>query len=172
MGDPAKTPARRVGGPASGMPARGYSWPPFERGNTAARTHSFYATKFQPVEREEIASTAALLREVLPLYSPSFEPTIQLLAARLWRIRRAYEFIESRPEDEVPRALLVNLGTLENTVSRDFEALGLSPRSAAALGIDLARLARASDEPFDWNALSRDERETLSSLLEKGKTNA
>jgi hypothetical protein len=27
------------GGPASGLPARGYSWPPFEKGNTAALVH-------------------------------------------------------------------------------------------------------------------------------------
>jgi hypothetical protein len=65
--------------------------------------------------------------------------------------------------------------TIENTVSRDFEALGLSPRSAAALGIDLQRLARASDddgEPFCWNALTKTERAELSRLLAKGRADA
>ena len=163
-------PAKRAGK----GPARGYSWPPFENGNTAARRHAFYAEKFQPLEREEIAETAELLRDVLPLYSSAFEPLVQLLAARLWRIKRAYAYIDEHPEEDVPRSLLVNLGTLENTVSRDLEALGLSPRSAAALGIDLQRLARASDsdEAVDWNALSKDERATLSRLLAKGGANA
>jgi hypothetical protein len=91
---------------------------------------------------------------------------VQLLAARLWRVKRAYEYIDEHTEEDVPRSLLVNLGTLENTVSRDFEALGLSPRSAAALGVDLQRLARASDddESFNWNGLTKTERAELSRL--------
>ena len=168
----AKTPAKRGGDWNGNQPA--WSRPPFENGNTTARRHAFYAKKFQPLERVEIAETAELLRDVLPLYSSAFETAIQLLAARLWRIRRAYAYIAEHAEEDVPRSLLVNLGTLENTVSRDLEALGLSSRSAAALGIDLQRLARASDsdEAFNWNALSKDERATLSRLLAKGGANA
>jgi hypothetical protein len=167
----AKTPATRGNGAGKG-PARGYSWPPFENGNAAARRHAFYAEKFQPLEREEIAETAYLLRSLLPLYSTAFEPLVQLLAARLWRVKRAYTFIDEHAEEDVPRSLLVNLGCLENTVSRDFEALGPSPRSAAALGIDLQRLARASEddgEQFNWNGLTKTERAELSRLLAKGR---
>ena len=168
-------PAKRTGNGVGKGPARGYSWPPFENGNTAARRHAFYAERFQPLEREEIATTAELLRSVLPLYSTAFEPAVQLLAARLWRIKRAYEYIGEHAEEDVPRSLLVNLGTLENSVSRDFEAIGLSPHSAAALGIDLQRLARASDddgEPFNWNGLTKTERAELSRLLAKGWVDA
>jgi hypothetical protein len=65
------TPAKRTGN----GPARGYSWPPFENGNRAAVKHSFYAKRFQPLEREEIAETAELLRSLLPVYSTAFEPS-------------------------------------------------------------------------------------------------
>jgi len=134
-----------------------------------------YATKFQPAEAEEISETADLLRSLLPTYAPAFEPYLQILSARLWRLKRGYRFIEERAEDDVPPAVLKNLGGLENTVNRDFEALGLSPRSASELGINLARLARASEDddpgPFDWGALNRKERETLEKLLAKGRAN-
>jgi hypothetical protein len=169
-----KSPAVRGGNGVGKGPARGYSWPPFEQGNGVARRHAFYAEKFQPSERAEVGELAELLRSVLPLYSPSFEPHLQALAGRLWRVRRAYKFIEEHAEEEIPRSLLVNLGTLENTVSRDFEALGLSARAAAGLGIDLQRLARAAGEEdsFNWNLLSREERAELSRLLEKMRAEA
>ena len=60
---------------------------------------------------------------------------------------------------------------LERSLQRDLSDLGVNPRSAAALGVDLARLAAASgvdEQAFDWNALSLKERRTLSALLAKG----
>jgi hypothetical protein len=107
----------------------------------------------------------------MPVYATSFEPYLQVLSARLWRLKRGYRFLEQHAEDDVPAAVLKNLGVLENTISRDFEALGLSPRSAAELGINLQRLARESEDEgpdFDWNSLSRTERSTLERLLAKG----
>jgi hypothetical protein len=63
------------------------------------------------------------------------------------------------------------LNVLERSLQRDLADLGLSPRAAAELGVNLARLAAANDgddEHFDWNALSASERRTLSALLAKG----
>jgi hypothetical protein len=137
-----------------------------------ARTHSVYATKFSPVEAAEVEETAALLRELVLIYSPAFEPALQLLGARLWRLKRGYEFLEEHGEEAVPPSLLTAMGALENTISRDFEALGLSPRAAAKLGIDLRRLARAGGADFDLNLLTREERAELSRLLAKGEGDA
>ena len=163
-------PAKRNG--AGKGPARGYSWPPFENGNRAAVKHGVYLEKFNEVERAEIEELADALRAaVTPLfYSSAFEPTIRMTAARIWRWRRAYAYLAEHGED-ASRALLKDLNVLERSLQRDLSELGVNPRSAAALGVDLARLAAASagDEPeFDWSALSLDERRTLSALLAKG----
>ena len=172
MADPDKNPERQNGNGGKG-PARGYSWPPFEAGHQLSRKHGFYATKFSPVEQEEADQTADLLRSLLPTYATAFEPAIQILSARLWRLKRGYRFLEQRAEDDVPAAVLKNLGVLENPISRDFEALGLSPRSAAELGINLQRLMREAEDEgpdFNWNNLSRTERRQLERLLAKGRS--
>jgi len=171
MADPGKN-LKRQNGSAGKGPARNYAWPPFEAGNQVGRRHAFYATKFSPVEQEEAYQTAHLLRSLLPTYATAFEPLIQLLAARLWRLKRGYAFLEQHAEDDVPAAVLKNLGVLENTISRDFEALGLSPRSAAELGINLQRLVREAEDEgpdFDWNVLEQKERRELERLLAKGR---
>ncbi len=36
--------ARRGGGAGEGGPARGYSWPPFEQGNTVSTRHGAYGS--------------------------------------------------------------------------------------------------------------------------------
>lgn len=151
--------------------ARGYSWPPFENGNRAAEKHGVYLKKFEPEERQEIEEIAESLREAVPLYSPSFEPTLRMCAARIWRWRRAYRYLSERGED-ASRGLLRDLNTLERSLQRDFDSLGVSPRAAAELGVSLTRLAAASDDeapPFDWSALERDERIELERLLAKGR---
>jgi hypothetical protein len=164
------TPAKRGANGAGKGPARGYSWPPFEQGNRAAVKHGIYLEKFNDAERAEIDEIAESLRAAVPLYSPSFEPTIRMTAARIWRWRRAYAYLAERGED-ASRGLLKNLDVLERSLQRDFSDLGVSPRAAAELGVNLARLAAANDcddERFDWNALSASERRTLSALLAKG----
>jgi hypothetical protein len=167
----AKPPATRGAGASKG-PARGYSWPPFENGNRAAVKHGVYLEKFNDDERAEMEEIADALRDaVAPLfYSVAFEPTIRMTAARVWRWRRAYLYLAEHGED-ASRALLRDLNVLERSLQRDLSDLGVNPRSAAALGVDLARLAAATgsdDERFDWNALNLNERRTLSALLAKG----
>jgi hypothetical protein len=93
-----------------------------------------------------------------------------MTAARIWRWRRAYAYLAEHGED-ASHALLRDLNVLERSLQRDLADLGLSPRAAAELGVNLARLAAANDgddEHFDWNALSASERRTLSALLAKG----
>jgi hypothetical protein len=165
------TPAKQGNGPGHGGPARGYSWPPFEKGNTVSLRHGMYAKRFQPLDEEEIAETADLLREILPTYASAFEPALQLLAARLWRLRRAYEFLAATPESELPRNFGEKLNSLELLINRTLAALGLTPVSAAELGVNLTRLAGVGEHGpnFDWNSLAKPERRELERLLAKGR---
>jgi hypothetical protein len=130
-----------------------------------------YAQKFSPSDEEGIAETADLLREIVPTYAPAFEVAIQLLSARLWRLRRAYAFVAATPEGELPRNFGEKLNSLELLINRTLNMLGLSPTSAAELGVNLARLAAGGDHgpSFDWNALEQREREQLERLLAKGR---
>jgi hypothetical protein len=164
----ANTPAKRNVGKG---PARGYSWAPFENGNRAALKHAVYLSKFNDDERAEVEEIADALRDALPVYSPSFEPTLRMCAARIWRWRRAYRYPSERGED-ASRGLLRDLNTLERSLQRDFDSLGVSPRAAAELGVSLTKLAAVSEDdapPFDWNALEQRERRTLERLLAKGR---
>jgi len=169
--EPAVRQSKRGGGDWNGSrPA--WSRQPFENGNRAAVKHGVYLEKFNDAERAEIDEIADSLRAaVAPLfYSAAFEPTIRMTAARIWRWRRAYAYLAEHGED-ASRALLRDLNVLERSLQRDLSDLGVNPRSAAALGVDLARLAAASgvdEQAFDWNALSLKERRTLSALLAKG----
>src|SRR5204862_4387897 len=116
-----------------------YSRPPFEKGNSARLVHGMYAQKFSPSDEAGIAETADLLREIVPTYASAFEVAIQLLAARLWRLRRAYEFVAATPEGELPRNFGEKLNSLELLINRTLNMLGLSPTSAAELGVNLSR---------------------------------
>jgi hypothetical protein len=167
----AKTPAKRNVGKG---PARGYSWPPFENGNRAALKHAVYLSKFNDHERAEVEEIADALRDALPVYSPSFEPTLRVCAARIWRWRRAYGYLSERGED-ASSGLLRDLNTLERSLQRDFDCLGVSPRAAAELGVSLTKLAAVSKDeepPFNWNALNRTERAELDRLIKKGRGDA
>jgi len=162
-------PARGNG--AGRGPARGYSWEPFKPGNQVALRHGMFAEKFSPLDSEEIAATADLLREILPTYAVAFEPALQLLAARLWRLKRAYAFVQETPEGELPRNFGEKLNSLELLVNRTLSALGLTPVAASELGVNLKRLADAGEHgpAFDWNSLEQPERRELERLLAKGR---
>jgi hypothetical protein len=136
--------------------------------------HGMYVTKFQPLEEAEIAETADLLREILPTYASAFEPAIQLLAARLWRLRRAYAFVAANSEGELARDFSEKLNSLELLVNRTLKELGLTPVSASELGVNLRRLADAGEHgpSFDWNSLEQQERRELERLLAKGRRGA
>jgi hypothetical protein len=58
---------------------------PFERGNSVARRHGFYATVSAPVENEEITELADAVRELSPLDAEALEPLIASAASSLFR---------------------------------------------------------------------------------------
>jgi hypothetical protein len=130
-----------------------------------------YARQFSPLDLEEIEATADRLRGICPTYASAFEPMLQLLSARLWRLRRAYEFVAATPEGELPRNFSERLNSLELLINRTLAALGLTPVSASELGVNLARLAGVGEHgpAFDWNSLEQPERRELERLLAKGR---
>jgi hypothetical protein len=120
---------------------------------------------------KEIAETAELLRSLLPIYASAFEPLLQITAARLWRLRAAYAYVDRTPVDERSKSFEEGMGSLENLVARSLAALGMTPVAAAELGVNLAKLAAGEGAipPFDWNALEAEERQQLERLIAKGR---
>lgn len=166
-------PAKRSGnGVGRGGAARNYSWPPFAPGHTLSRRHGLHSHFLMVEGKDEIAETAALLRALLPTYATAFEPMLQIAAARLWRLRAAYEFVDRTSEEERTKSFSESMNALENLVNRSLAALGLTPVSASELGVNLAKLAAASAEaevPFQWGNLDATERRTLERLIAKGR---
>jgi hypothetical protein len=143
-------PAERVGGPA-----RGYSWPPLEPGHTLSIRHGFYASPMlREADRVEVAEICDSLRELVPCYSPAFEPALEQLACRLWRQRRAYADLSEHGlvRDGKPAPVLRDLAHLENRIARDLAELGMTPRSAAALGVDVVTAKRELSLIEYWRA--------------------
>jgi hypothetical protein len=165
-------PARRGNGAGRGGPARNYSWAPFAEGHTVSLKHGLFSEKLRPGDAAEVEELAAMLRGLVPLYAGSFDVAVELLAARLWRLRRAYAFVAETTEGDLPRNFSEKLASLELLINRSLRELGLTPASAAELGVNLSRLSAASEEggpAFNWAALEEREREQLSRLLRKGR---
>jgi hypothetical protein len=118
-------------------------WQP---GNFLAASHGFYIDPTLRAEhREELEEIAATVWELLPVKRSEFGLTVGALSLKLWRQRRAYRDLSEHGlirEGGKPAPLLVELAKVENAIHRDLVELGLTPRSAAALGVDLVRGGR------------------------------
>jgi hypothetical protein len=142
--------------PPSGLPARRYSWPPFEAANTAAVKHSAYVSPMlRPEHRAEVEEIASDVWSLLPegLQLERYTLGIEGLACRIWQARRAYADLSEagvvRGADRQPAPILRYLGTLERAIQRDLEAFGLTTKAAAELGLDLIRAADVLGEYLD-----------------------
>jgi phage terminase small subunit len=132
---------------ASGLPARGYSWPPFEPRNQLARTHGVWAA--------DVAEEA--LTVVRWLYQPDDverHPAMALMGAEVWvRWRRALADVRKRGlvlADGSPNPLLPVIDRCERKLLDLSARFGLDPRSEA----ELARgRADAQHSAFDMEAL-------------------
>jgi hypothetical protein len=147
----------------------------FEPGNRAAERHSFYATKLTSAESEEIAEIADVLRELSPVSSDALEPLLSVVAAQLWRQRKAYADLARNGvvrRNGRPAAILKDLSTLENALMRGLAALALEPQAAANLGLTMKRTEALDRADFDPGRLTIKEREQLEKLLTKAETDA
>jgi hypothetical protein len=98
----------------------------------------------RPDDRDEVAAIAASIRPLVPCYRPEFEPAIEQLSCRVWRQRRAYRDLSEHGvvRNGEPAPILAELSKVERAISRDLDSLGMTPRAAAALGLDLAATER------------------------------
>lgn len=129
-------------GAGHGGAARGYKWADAEPGNLLAEKSGFWIDPLLREEhRVELEEIGVQVWALLPFRRAEFAPAVGQLALRLWRQRRAYRDISENGlvRDGQPAPLLTELAKVENAIQRDLVDLGLTPRSAAALGLDLAR---------------------------------
>lgn len=127
------------GGPASGLPARGYSWPPFEQGNDVAVRHGAYATVKLGARVDELA---AELRELVPGYRAADEPMLRIACVALARLEASMVALEDAKPGELERLQADARGWL-NSLRRILNDLGMSPSARARLGVDVAVAQRA-----------------------------
>lgn len=133
--------------PASGVPARRYSWPPFETGNEVSKRHGFFASPtLREEDRAELEDIERLLWSVIPAATERDGPTIAACAELVWRLRRGYADLHEHGllRDGTPAAVLRHIETAERTFLRFAVQLGLTPRSRAELGLDLVQAKGAA----------------------------
>jgi hypothetical protein len=141
-------PKRRPGGRARpGEPkrgtSRGYSWPPFAEGNQLQAVHSGYALASLGPRVDEIA---AGLYHALPgaVRHGRFGVAVELAAVALARLETALAALAALgPDDERAERLDRECARWWRASLGSLGALGLTPSSAASLGVDLAELRRA-----------------------------
>jgi hypothetical protein len=148
---------RGVGGDGRGGgtgPARGYSWPPFEAGNSAALTHGAYSEP-RVAERAQEILTAVLEDAEMPdlLRSRAFRPTLADWARAEAMASLVFDWLCGLPVEQMAsprlagtkapldlwRALSAHAGRLR-------ARLGMDPVSYARLAKDLGLAQAASDE--------------------------
>jgi hypothetical protein len=142
----------------AGQPARGYSWPPFQRNNQASLRHgAFSKRRFEPLARELIEGVLAehprLRRhpEALASWADS--------EARAWLIRDYLTehgmFGRGGASTEGALKWLI---AFDKRAEAGRKALGLDPRSELEL---VREAAEAEGAAFDLDALRRRGRKAL-----------
>jgi hypothetical protein len=144
----------------------------FQPAHALSRKHGAYAVVALRGRADELASE---LRELVPLASLSDSPTIDVLALLLAQLERAGVVLASAQQREHERLTQGGAATAEdrdelkrlaadlrgwtNTALRYLEALGLSPRSRLALGLDVLRTEDGLRSLADEGRRIRAERE-------------
>lgn len=134
--------------PASGVPARGYTWEPFQPGHTLSLKHGAYSERLIAPRALEIAQGMQEAGE-LPDYlaQPRYRGAVMDLATALARRERLEMWLAEHSTPGTPmelaengevRAAAVLLERVEKAIERHRDRLGLSPLAAARLGKDVA----------------------------------
>jgi len=142
-----------------GRPARGYSWPPFEKGNpigaetrfaegnTEQMTHGAWSERsWRPVADQ----LAAELPAVAPWATdPSAAAAVAAWARAEARLRLVAAWLDEHgdlDENGTPRAATNLMAQLETTAAKARDSLGLTPMSLATLLGKLAAVATAGGD--------------------------
>jgi hypothetical protein len=154
---------------ASGTPARGYSWPPFEKGNDigpraepgnqlALRHGAYSPRKVDPLAEQLVHGILELVEESPErlgyLAAPEFRPALWSWARTEARVQLLHEFLLDEggdlDADGITRPAAELLVRLEKAAESLRTRLGMDPLSRARLGrdtaagsLDLARLMAA-----------------------------
>jgi AcrR family transcriptional regulator len=134
--------------PASGIPARRYSWEPFQPGHTLTLKHGAYSDRLVEPRALEIAHAMADAEE-LPDYlaQPRYRGAVLDLARSLAQRERLEAWLAEHATPGTPLELAENgdvrgaavlLERVERAIERHRDRLGLSPLAAARLGKDVA----------------------------------
>jgi hypothetical protein len=147
---------------------------PFQPGHTISLKHGLFSEQLREGDAEEIAAIRDQVGSLLPTPAAAFQPAVEILAERIWRLRRALAYLSTIEEDAVPRNFGERLSALESRIDRSLRDLGLTPTAAAELGVNLARLAAIGEDGpgFNWSALTREEQAQLDALIAKGRRSA
>jgi len=143
-------------------------------GNRRAQKHGAFVLRFTPSEQAEIAELEDQIRELVPVQSPTIEPAVSVLATQVWRYRSLVGYVAehglhvARSDRERLRPAVVHSLELEKAILGTMRQLGMTPRAAAELNLSLVKLERARE--FDWNRLTKRERETYDALVEKASS--
>ncbi len=151
---------------STGLPARGYSWPPFEKGNTAALTAGHNSPrKVQPIAdalTDEITSAAPWCA------SPAFRGAVGSWA---WSeaqatLLRAYVEEHGMIDDEgEERPAVRTLDRVEGRLAKLRDQLGLSPAALGKLMQSAASVAATTGDQASVDALRAEGSRILASRL-------
>ncbi|MFW0796564.1 P27 family phage terminase small subunit [Gordonia sp. CPCC 205515] len=146
---------RPSAGPASGIPARGYSWEPFKANNTAAVKHGAYSERVVVPMAAEIANDLMAKHERLrnPLFRESLQ-TYSRVAAQVETLERHVAEHGLLNDDGNPTGAAGFLLKVTKQLSNLANELGLTPLANARLGKDTA--ATQFDLARAWAAQSGD----------------
>lgn len=139
-----------MSGPASGVPARRYSWPPFEQGHTVTVTHGAKSPRL-------VRERANRLLDQVQSDRPAWLADVDQAAIWDWvyaeaRCELLREWLDEHghlDEHGKPREAARFLVTCEGRAARARSALGLDPSSRAALGRDTAVAAAMSRQALE-----------------------
>lgn len=128
------TPTTRKDGSAT-LPARGYSWPPFEPGNAIGLVHGGNSSRAIEAMAVEVHET--LIEHAPYLADPVFAPQVNRYLQATAREQLLHDYIVQVSDDKGPQAVSSRLWeqatAATRLASKLADDLGLSPRGHAEL---------------------------------------
>jgi len=142
----------------AGKPARGYSWPPFTEGNTAAVKHGATSDRLVEPRARELVPQILEVNEHLDELRDG--PGVYRYCVVLSRLERAYTWLQAQPDSVFssdlqasraskapsPHGVWERVEKWESQADRAEERLGISPLARSRLGLDHQRGQLTAEE--------------------------
>ena len=137
-------------------PARGYSWPPFEKGNKVQLLHGTRSLEAEPAFKSRAREFMPDIFDVNPHLDERRDGAAVLrYAVALARIEYVYDWLGERDpvfsdvDKGVAHGIYDRLERWEKQADVAEERLAISPLTRARLGLDLVRARSAADEGLE-----------------------